>query len=137
MPFADASFDAVISNAMLEHDQKFWLTLEEVRRVTRKGGLVYFGVPGYASSSSTRHRRIWRIEQRLMRSRNPLIRSVGQSKALDRMCGTLVFPFHPDPSDYYRFSEVAVREVVLFGFEVLDIQSVFAPPRILAVGRKL
>ena len=36
--FPDGAFDIVLSNATLEHDPKFWLTCQEIRRVVRKGG---------------------------------------------------------------------------------------------------
>ena len=38
--FPDARFDTVLCNAMLEHDQFFWKTAAEIRRVTKPGGLI-------------------------------------------------------------------------------------------------
>ena len=48
--FADNSFDLVMSNAVLEHDSHFWLTLAEIWRITKPGGLVVIGVPGFIKS---------------------------------------------------------------------------------------
>ena len=45
--FDDESFVLVMSNAVLEHDKHFWLTLAEMKRVTRPGGLMVIGVPGF------------------------------------------------------------------------------------------
>ena len=40
-------FDAVVCNAMLEHDKHFWKTIEEIHRVSRPGAIIAIGVPGY------------------------------------------------------------------------------------------
>ena len=45
--FPDQRFDVVLCNAVLEHDRFFWETLAEIRRVTRAGGLVVIGTPGF------------------------------------------------------------------------------------------
>src|SRR5712692_8128073 len=45
--FDDGRFDVVLCNAVLEHDKFFWKTLAEMRRVTKPGGLVVIGTPGY------------------------------------------------------------------------------------------
>jgi hypothetical protein len=36
---------------MLEHDKYFWKTVTEIRRVTRRGGVIVIGVPGYTEFS--------------------------------------------------------------------------------------
>ena len=41
LPFAAASFDAVVSTSCFEHDPMFWVTFLEMLRVTRRGGHVY------------------------------------------------------------------------------------------------
>jgi ABC-type dipeptide/oligopeptide/nickel transport system permease component len=46
--FGDATFDTVLCNSVLEHDPFFWKTLAEMKRVTRPGGTIGIGVPGYA-----------------------------------------------------------------------------------------
>jgi SAM-dependent methyltransferase len=45
--FEDESFDLVMCNATLEHDKNFWLSIAEMHRVTRPGGLLVIGVPGF------------------------------------------------------------------------------------------
>ena len=45
--FDDRSFDLVLCNATLEHDKRFWLSVAEMKRVLRPGGLLVIGVPGY------------------------------------------------------------------------------------------
>lgn len=44
LPFADAYFDAVIAKDILEHLQKPWRTLADVRRVLKPGGIVLASV---------------------------------------------------------------------------------------------
>ena len=39
-PFADGSFDAVITTSTFEHDPMFWMTIREMSRVTRLGGMI-------------------------------------------------------------------------------------------------
>ena len=45
LPYPDASFDLVISTSCLEHDPLFWLTFDEMARVTRPGGFLYISAP--------------------------------------------------------------------------------------------
>jgi len=44
-PIADGAFDAVISGQALEHDGMFWLTMQNIARVLRKGGHAILIVP--------------------------------------------------------------------------------------------
>ena len=44
-PFEDNSFDVVFSNQSLEHTKKPWIICDEIKRVMRKGGIVYVRVP--------------------------------------------------------------------------------------------
>jgi len=44
---------------------------------------------------------------------------------------------HDYPGDYFRFSEQAMREVLLQNMLVLTTRVLGAPPRLLGVGRKL
>jgi len=112
--FDDASFDTVLSNAVLEHDAYFWLTLSEIRRVTRPGGLIAIGVPGYGKLPWRRLRRFWG-------SWAP---------------STVTLQLHGFPGDFYRFSEQAVREVFLEGLERTEVRTVLVPPRLIGVGVK-
>jgi len=44
-PIADGAFDAVISGQALEHDEFFWVTMQNVARVLRPGGHAILIVP--------------------------------------------------------------------------------------------
>lgn len=123
--FADGSFDLVLCNAVLEHDPRFWLTLGEVRRVLRAGGIAMLGVPGYVRGQ--RHgAKVAGVLSRLVRT--PWLAGVAAS--------TPVLQVHDYPGDYYRFSEQAIREVFFEGFEMLEQMAVMLPPRLVGVGRK-
>jgi ubiquinone/menaquinone biosynthesis C-methylase UbiE len=91
--FKSESFDAVLCNAVLEHDKKFWLSCAEMRRVLKKGGLLILGVPGFVDHDS-------------------------------------VLGVHNYPSDYYRFSTEAVREVFFEGMTP-EVRAIMQPPRII------
>ena len=45
LPFADASFDAVVAQAVLEHVLDPWRCVEQIHRVLRPAGLVYAETP--------------------------------------------------------------------------------------------
>lgn len=47
LPFEDASFDLVLCLNTLEHDDCFWLTLAEMKRVLKTGGILFIEVPNY------------------------------------------------------------------------------------------
>ena len=106
MPLGDERFDLVMSNATLEHDKHFWLSLAEMRRVLRPGGLLIIGVPGYIKNPEADHGRTthtYRVHYRF---------------------------------DYYRFSDQAVREVFFDGMDATAVSVVPRPPRIIGWGRK-
>jgi len=52
--FKDSSFDLVMSCAVHEHDKKFWLSIAEMQRVLRPGGLMVICVPGFVKSPRDR-----------------------------------------------------------------------------------
>ena len=52
--FKDNSFDVVVSCAVHEHDKKFWLSIAEMHRVLRPGGLMIVAVPGFVKSPKDR-----------------------------------------------------------------------------------
>ena len=52
--FKDNSFDVVMSCAVHEHDQKFWLSIAEMHRVLRPGGLLVVAVPGFVKGPHDR-----------------------------------------------------------------------------------
>ena len=45
LPFADSVFDLVICSHVLEHVNGYWWAAEEIRRVTRTGGLMLIETP--------------------------------------------------------------------------------------------
>ena len=45
MPIIDASFDTVISTETLEHVQKPWLVIKEIKRVLKPGGICFLTAP--------------------------------------------------------------------------------------------
>jgi hypothetical protein len=119
--FDDRSVDCVLSNAMLEHDNYFWLTLAEIRRILRPGAWAILGVPAFTDDG--------------------LISKLGQgthwpiSDANDYHNATLTFKQHGAPKDFYRFSKEAVRSVFFEGFERVTLVNVMIPPRIVGYGR--
>lgn len=44
--FGDRKFDLIICFDTLEHDNKFWLTIENIREILKPGGYLLIGVPG-------------------------------------------------------------------------------------------
>lgn len=46
-PIGDAAFDAVISGQTLEHDERFWITMQNIARVLRPGGTAILIVPSH------------------------------------------------------------------------------------------
>lgn len=127
--FEDEKFDAVLCNATLEHDKYFWRTLAEINRVTKPGGLVVIGVPGYGVTRMDRWQKAargWRI-----------MRSLKQKHYMDVfLSSTITFQIHNHPGDYYRFSQQAVREVLFEGMDNVEIWSIMQPPRIIGLGIK-
>ncbi len=45
LPFADHTFDLVVSTSCLEHDPMFWVTFAEMTRVMKRDGFLYVSVP--------------------------------------------------------------------------------------------
>jgi SAM-dependent methyltransferase len=129
--FADGMFDLVLSNAMLEHDPRFWLSVTEARRVTAPGGHLAIGVPGFGAMGSVP---LLGLLRRL--ARVPFI-GAGWSAALTAAeASALTLGLHNFPGDYYRFSEQAMRAVLLEGMQVCRVDMILAPPRIIGLGRK-
>jgi len=126
--FPDASFDTVLSNSVHEHDPFFWRSLVEIRRVTRPGGLIVIGVPGFTQLSGERF--VGRL------SRLPIIRPLMRGRAAGLVASTLCLRIHLFPGDYYRFSPQAVREVFLEGLQEIEVRTVMLPPRIIGIGVK-
>ncbi len=104
--FKDEWFDLVVCCSTLEHDKRFWLSVAEMKRVLRPGGLLVIGVPGYVKDAK---------------------RDQGRS--------TLTYRVHYS-FDYYRFSEQAVREVFFDGMERVRVRPMMTPPRLIGRGWK-
>lgn len=104
--FEDDHFDLILCSATLEHDKRFWLSVAEMKRVLRPGGLLVISVPGYV-----------------------------QDPERDRGRATHTYRVHYS-FDYYRFSEQAVREVFFEGMRRVRVKPVMFPPRIFGHGYK-
>jgi SAM-dependent methyltransferase len=104
--FDDESFDLVLSNATLEHDKHFWLSVAEMHRVLAPGGMLVIGVPGYIAEPER-----------------------DRGRATDTYRVHFLF-------DYYRFSLQAFREVFLAGLEDIEAQAILRPPRLIGFGFK-
>jgi SAM-dependent methyltransferase len=99
-------FDLVLCSATLEHDKRFWLSVEEMRRVLKPGGLLIISVPGYVKDREN-----------------------------DRGRSTATYRVHYK-FDYYRFSQQAVRSVFFEGMERVRVEPFLTPPRIFGWGYK-
>lgn len=127
--FPNDKFDLVLCASVLEHDKYFWKTLAEIRRVTKPGGIIAIGVPGYGKTRIEKINRVW--------SRLPLVRRLSRHQYLNAFFhSTLTFEIHNWPGDFYRFSPQAVREVFMEGLEQVEVRSVMLPPRHIGVGIK-
>jgi SAM-dependent methyltransferase len=129
--FADESFDLVLSNSMLEHDPRFWLTLAEARRVTKSGGWLGFGVPGFIKGRHVPGHAVFRLAARVPFLPGPVRRWCGGMAA-----STPVLHHHAFPLDCFRFGDDAMRHVILDGLEDIRITNALSPPRIIGFGRK-
>jgi len=121
--FEDGMFDAVLCNATLEHDRYFWKTIAEIKRVTKKGGLIVIGVPGYHEDANGK----------LLRR---VLRKIPFLKSSSFMAGTMTLCVHKFPGDYYRFSPQAVEEIFLEGLKEVKVRTVLSPPRMIGYGIK-
>jgi SAM-dependent methyltransferase len=104
--FEDDTFDLVVCCSTLEHDKRFWLSVAEMQRVLRPGGMLVICVPGYVKDAE---------------------RDQGRS--------TLTYRVHYR-FDFYRFSEQAVREVFFDGMERVRVRAMGSPPRLIGHGWK-
>ena len=119
--FPDGMFNTVISNAVLEHDRYFWLSVAEMKRILAPGGILLLGVPGFLRVAKTKvESDDAEAEEAEAESKNPVARTVG---------------IH-SPPDYWRFSPQAFKRVLLEGLELRSLNTYLDPPRIIAVAQK-
>jgi SAM-dependent methyltransferase len=52
LPFPDVTFDLILCNSVLEHMPKFWLALDEFKRVLQPLGILAIGVPSFGKTSN-------------------------------------------------------------------------------------
>ncbi len=90
LQFSENEFDCILSSSVLEHDKYFWQSVKEIYRVLKPQGLFVVGVPIYMTLPT------------------------------DYRNTTLTFKRHGISynADFYRFSEQAVREVILGDFTI-------------------
>lgn len=127
--FDDDQFDLVLCNAMLEHDKYFWKTIAEIKRVTKPGGLIILGTPGYE---------VLKLEKiKTYLKRMPVIKNLIQNQYLNFLfTATMTYQVHEFPGDYYRFSQQTFREIFFDDMDNVEVYSIMLPPRIIGIGNK-
>ena len=127
--FEGERFDVVLCNALLEHDKFFWKTIGEIKRVTKPGGLIVIGTPGY---------KYFKVEKaKSFIRRIPLIKILSKNQYLNLFfTATITFQIHNNPGDYYRFSQQTFKEVFFEEMGDVEVRSIMLPPRIIGVGTK-
>lgn len=130
--FDENQFDVVLCNAVLEHDKFFWKTLAEIRRVTKPGGLVVIGTPGYIQFPARRS---------AAKAKQLCLSALGRIGFLNRLYwflrSTPTIEIHNAPGDYYRFSTQSFREVFFEGMSDVEVYAIMFPPIIIGVGVNL
>jgi len=127
--FANERFDVVLCNAMLEHDKYFWKTIAEIKRVTKPGGFIVIGTPGYKYFKEEK--------AKLFLKKIPLIRNLKLNQYLNLFfTATITLQVHNHPGDYYRFSPQTFKDVFFEDMDDVEIRSVMLPPRIIGMGTK-
>lgn len=59
--FKEAEFDTVVSFDTFEHDDKFWLTLEQMKKVLKPGGWILLGFPSRRCPEHDHPHDYWRF----------------------------------------------------------------------------
>ena len=129
--FRDGSFELVLSNSMLEHDPQFWLSVAEAKRVTALGGYLGVGVPAFVQMGAVPALGFLKGFSRI-----PLLGRGLRDALVAGQASSLTLGVHNFPGDYYRFSEQAIRDVILEGMEEIATRLVLQPPRLIGFGRK-
>lgn len=127
--FADERFDAVLCNAVFEHDKYFWKTVAEIKRVTKPGGLIVISVPGFTVLKAEK------IKSFLKKV--PLVRRLKANEHLNMFfTATITYQIHNAPGDYYRFSPQTFTDIFFENLNDVEVRSVMLPPRLIGVGTK-
>ena len=63
LPFKDESMDNVVSLGTLEHDADFFCTVDEMKRVLKKGGLLVISVPAPGFGEHRFPKDYWRFNR--------------------------------------------------------------------------
>jgi SAM-dependent methyltransferase len=125
--FQDDYFDCVLCNSVSEHDKFFWGTVAEIKRVTKPGGLVVIGAPGYDTLP---------VERYLHFFITGLSRLFPFAEGWSFNHATATLGVHNFPGDYSRFSIKAFTEVFFEGMHDVHVSSLMVPPRIIGSGVK-
>ena len=127
--FEDERFDVVLCNALIEHDKYFWKTIAEIKRVTKPGGIIVLGCPGYTYHKFEKFK--WVL------SKIPFIRNLRENQYLNMFfTATITFQIHNCPGDYYRFSPQAFTDVFFDDLDNVEVREIMMPTRILGFGTK-
>lgn len=59
--FKPESFDLVICFDTFEHDDKFWLTMDNIKKVVKPGGWIVIGMPGRSCPTHNHPGDYWRF----------------------------------------------------------------------------
>ena len=127
--FEDQKFDVVLCNALIEHDKYFWKTISEIKRVTKSGGLIVLGSPGY-----TYHK--FEIFKWIL-GKIPLIKKLRNNQYLNMFfTATITLQVHNCPNDFYRFSPQAYSEFFFEDLKNVEVREIMWPTRIIGFGIK-
>ena len=127
--FEDEKFDVVLCNALIEHDKYFWKTISEIKRVTKPGGLIIIGGPGFT---------YYRFEIfKWVLGKIPIIRNLRYHQYLNMFfTATITFQVHNCPGDFYRFSSQAFTDFFFEDLENVEVNEIMLPARIIGFGTK-
>jgi SAM-dependent methyltransferase len=59
--FGEESFDVVMSFDCIEHDDRFWVTVDQMKKVLKPGGWILLGAPGRACPLHDHPNDYWRF----------------------------------------------------------------------------
>ena len=115
--FPDGRFRTVLWNDGLAHDRAFWRTIDELRRILAPGGTLVLSVPGFSNVPD-------RAGVTVVGPKgNPIPDT------------TPTYRIHGAP-DFWRISPQAMRQVILDGFDEVEVKVSAMPPRIVGIGVK-